>query len=80
MKTDDLITALAADLPPARRPERRLLLWLVPAAVLVLIAVGLWLGFRSDLMLAMRGPTFWAKAAYTIALAISCDHTSLLSS
>lgn len=71
MKTDDLITALSADLPPARRPERRLLLWLVPAAVLVLIAVGLWLGFRADLMLAMRGPTFWAKAAYTIALAIS---------
>ncbi len=71
MKTDDLITALSADLPPASRLDRRLLLWMIPAAVVVLAVVGLWLGFRGDLMAAMRGPTFWAKAAYTIAMAVA---------
>ncbi len=71
MKTDDLIQALAVDLPPGgeRQIERRLLLTLIPAALLVLGGVGLWLGFRSDLSGAMIGPTFWAKAAYTAALA-----------
>jgi len=72
MKTDDLIQALSTDLPPAssRRLDRRLLLCLIPAGALVLVAVGLWLGFRPDLMPAMRGPTFWAKAAYTAALGV----------
>lgn len=67
MKTDDLIQALSTDLPPAssRRLDQRLLLCLIPAGVLVLVAVGLCLGFRPDLLTAMRGPTFWAKAAYT---------------
>lgn len=71
MKTEDLINALAVDLPPAgrRQIERRVLLWMIPAALLVLAGVGLWLGFRADLATAMIGPTFWAKAAYTIALA-----------
>ena len=71
MKTEDLIHALAVDLPPAppRQIERRILLWLVPSGLMVLAGVGLWLGFRHDLATAMIGPTFWAKAAYTIALA-----------
>ncbi|NBW07491.1 MAG: DUF1109 family protein [Caulobacteraceae bacterium] len=69
MKTDDLIQALAADLPPARRLDRRLLLSLIPAAIVVLVTVGLWLGYRDDLMAAMRGPVFWAKAAYTTVMA-----------
>lgn len=71
MKTDDLIRALAADLPPAPALDRRLLLWMVPAGVVVLATVGLWLGFRSDLLAAMQGPVFWAKAAYTAAMAVA---------
>lgn len=72
MKTDDLIQALATDLPPTSpgRLTGRLLTTLVPAALLVLAAVGLWLGFRADLDLAMRGLTFWAKATYTASLAL----------
>jgi hypothetical protein len=69
MKTDDLIQALSADLPPTRRLDRRLLLSLIPAAIVVLITVGLWLGYREDLMAAMRGPVFWAKAGYTTLMA-----------
>lgn len=71
MKTDDLIAALSTDLPPARRVDRRLLLSLAPAGLVVLAVVGLWLGFRADLMEAMRGPVFWAKAAYTTAMAVA---------
>lgn len=71
MKTDDLIQALSADLPPARRLDRRLLLALIPAGLVVLAVVGLWLGYREDLMTAMHGPVFWAKAAYTIAMAVA---------
>ncbi len=72
MKTDDLIHALSADLPPAssRDLDRRMLLWLIPATGIVLAGVGLWLGFRSDLGPAMLGPVFWAKAAYTAALGV----------
>jgi len=71
MKTEDLITALSVDLPPSgnRQIERRILLCMIPAALVVLAGVGLWLGFRSDLASAMIGLTFWAKAAYTAALA-----------
>lgn len=73
MKTEDLIDALAVDLPPSgsRQIERSILLWMVPAALAVLACVGLWLGFRSDLATAMIGPTFWAKAAYTVSLAVT---------
>jgi hypothetical protein len=71
MKTDELITALSSDLPPEGPLNRRLLLWLVPAALVCLATVGLWLGFRSDLADAMRGSIFWLKAAYTAALAVA---------
>ncbi|MBU1348232.1 MAG: DUF1109 domain-containing protein [Alphaproteobacteria bacterium] len=73
MKTEDLIDALSMDLPPAsrRQIERNILLCLIPAGLMVLAIVGLWLGFRSDLTTAMIGPTFWAKAAYTSALAVT---------
>lgn len=71
MKTDDLIAALSTDLPPARHLDRRLLMWMIPAGVVVLATVGLWLGFRGDLMDAMQGPTYWAKAAYTVAMAVA---------
>lgn len=72
MKTDDLIQALAVDLPAARprQMERRLLLGLTASGLLVLLGVGFWLGFREDLSAAMLGPTFWLKAAYTGALGV----------
>lgn len=70
MKTDDLITGLALDLAPTRagQLERRLLAFMLPAVAVAMI--GLWgaLGLRSDLAAAVVGPTFWAKAAYTVAL------------
>lgn len=68
MKTDDLIAALAADLPATgvSRLRANLGLVLIPSALAALIGVWLIFGFRSDLMTAMMGPTFWAKAAYTI--------------
>lgn len=73
MKTEDLIDALSVDLPPsgARHIERNIALWMIPAGLLVVAGVGLWLGFRSDLASAMIGPVFWAKAAYTSALAVT---------
>ncbi len=71
MRTDDLVAALAVDLPAASVARLRLdlLLTLVPSALLVLAGVALMLGVRSDLATAMTGPTFWAKAAYTAAVA-----------
>ncbi len=73
MKTDDLIQALAIDLPRQgrREIERRVLVGLVPAGLLVLAGVGLWLGFRADLSSAMIGPSFWAKAGFTASLAVT---------
>lgn len=72
MKTDDLIAALAVDLPAAssRHIERMMLLWMIPASLVVLCGLTFWLGFRGDLLQAVTGPTFWSKAAYTAALAI----------
>ena len=73
MKTDDLIAALAVDLPPAspRHLERMLLFWMIPAGTLVLAGVMFWLGLRGDLIQAVTGPTFWSKAAYSTALAVA---------
>lgn len=72
MKTEDLIEALAADLPAAkpRQVERRILLALVGGGLLIVLGVDLWLGFRDDLTSAMMGPNFWVKAAYSGALGI----------
>lgn len=72
MKTEDLIQALAADLPAAkpRQVERRILLALVGGGLLIVLGVDLWLGFRDDLTSAMMGPNFWVKAAYSGALGI----------
>ncbi|MBX9708748.1 MAG: DUF1109 domain-containing protein [Caulobacteraceae bacterium] len=72
MKTEDLIEALAADLPAAkpRQVERRILLALVGGGLLIVLGVDLWLGFRDDLTSAMMGPNFWVKAAYSGALGV----------
>ena len=71
MKTEDLIAALAAGVEPTppRRLERSLLSWSLPAALAAFAGVWLALGPRADLMVAMQGPTFWLKAAYTLSLA-----------
>lgn len=71
MKTDDLIAALAVDLPQtaAGQIERRLLVMMLPAAGLVLAGVVLGLGLRGDLESAVTGPVFWSKAAYSTGLA-----------
>lgn len=74
MKTDDLIAALAMDAPPASPAalDRRLLMWAFPAALAALAGVWFGLGgFREDLGEAVRGLTFWLKAAYTVALAVT---------
>ncbi|MBX9574890.1 MAG: DUF1109 domain-containing protein [Caulobacteraceae bacterium] len=68
MKTDDLIEALALGLEPAR-PARPGLPWLLLAAAASAALVLAVLGPRSDLADAVQGPTFWLKAAYTVALA-----------
>jgi hypothetical protein len=73
VKTEDLIAALAADVAPA--PSRR-----VPLGMALVglaggaIALGLmaaWLGFRPDLAQAVRGPIFWMKAIYALALGVA---------
>ena len=68
MKTDDLVAALATDLPPTgvARLRTGLALVLIPAALLTLGGLALTLGFRPDLDAAVAGPTFWTKAAYTV--------------
>ncbi len=72
MKTDDLISALATDLPAraAGRLRRGLLAAMTAAALAALVGVALWLGFRPDLAEAATGPIFWSKAAYTVAIAV----------
>lgn len=73
MRTDDLIAALSVDTPTIRpyTIQRSLLLWMAPAAALVLTGVVFWLGLRPDLAVAVAGPTFWAKAAYSLALGLT---------
>lgn len=70
MKTDDLIEALAAGIEPVR--PARLSPWMVGGALAVaLTSVVVILGVLPDLAEMVRGPAFWAKAAYTSALAAS---------
>lgn len=70
MKTDDLIEALAAGIEPVT--PARLSSWMVAGSLAVAVAaVVLMLGVLPDLAEVVRGPTFWAKAAYTGALAVA---------
>lgn len=71
MNEEDLIEALSRDLRPVSRHTlgRRLVGGIVLGGVATALVVGGWLGFRPDLALAMHGPTFWMKWAYTISLA-----------
>lgn len=79
MKTEDLISALAADVPPVPRHSlsRRLIAGLVSGGLLTLAAVGLGLGFRADLWLAMHGGMFWVKWLYTGSLALCATLATL---
>ncbi|MFT4956068.1 MAG: hypothetical protein ACI8U3_002468 [Brevundimonas sp.] len=70
MKTDDLIDALGAGAEPVR-PARLNLAALMVAAAAAVLAVLFLLGMRPDLGAAVQGPAFWAKAAYTAALAVA---------
>ncbi len=72
MKTDDLISALATDLPAraAGHLRRGLLAAMTAVALAALVGVALWLGFRPDLAEAATGPIFWSKAAYTLLIAV----------
>ena len=72
MKTDDLISALATDLPTraAGHLRRGLLAAMTAVALAALVGVALRLGFRPDLAEAATGPIFWSKAAYTLLIAV----------
>jgi hypothetical protein len=68
MKTDDLIEALAAGIEPVR--PAGLSPWMVGGALAVAVAaVVVILGVLPGLGEVIRGPAFWAKGAYTGALA-----------
>lgn len=70
MKTDDLIEALAAGIEPVR--PARLSPWLISGALTLAVAtVAVTLGFLPDLAEVVRGPAFWAKETYTVALAVA---------
>lgn len=73
MKTDDLIAALATDLPPEPkgRLQGRIALFTVLAALAVLAGVIVGLGLRPDLEHALGAPGFWARAAYTAGLGVA---------
>ncbi|MCZ8086370.1 MAG: NrsF family protein [Brevundimonas sp.] len=68
MRTEDLVEALAGEIRPVR-PVRAPILPLLAGAVIAVMVVWIVLGPRPDLTQAIWGPTFWLKAAYTLALA-----------
>jgi hypothetical protein len=71
MQTDELIRELAAEARPVRRGAMVLrLVAALAAGVLISFAVMIpWLGLRPDLQEAAGGAPYWAKFAYTLALA-----------
>jgi len=72
MMTDELIRALAHDTKPVPRRaiERRLAAGILAGALITVLLIASWLGFRPDLGVAMRGFPFWMKWTYTISLGI----------
>ena len=71
MKTDDLISALSADLEPAPKHKvaLRLLTGLGIGIVLSSTLMMTWLGPRPDMMPAMATPMFWMKLIYALSIA-----------
>lgn len=72
MNTDMLIDQLATDVKPVPRHGvmRRIGIGVAAGAIVTMGLVGLWLGFRADLMQAMHGFHFWMKWSYTVSLFI----------
>ena len=72
MNTDDLIRALARDVPAIRRGalRRRILVGVAAGGLVSLLLIALGLGFRPDLWIAMHGFAFWMKWAYTASLGL----------
>jgi hypothetical protein len=78
MDTDQLIRTLAADNVDRARPVGfMLMLALLSAAPVSLLMFFTELGFRPDIMTAMRNPFFDLKFAVTLALAVSAIAVSL---
>ncbi|MBV9904996.1 MAG: DUF1109 domain-containing protein [Alphaproteobacteria bacterium] len=71
MKTDDLISALSADLEPVnqRAVAQRLALGLGIGMVLSFALMAMWLGFRPDMDAATGTPMFWMKFVYALSIA-----------
>ena len=69
--SDDLIARLSADLRPvsATAMRNRILVGLTAGVLIAAVAMLLWLGPRPDLAVAVATPIFWAKFAFTLALA-----------
>ena len=70
--TDDLIARLAADLKPVRplAMQRLLLAAVGLSGIVAVLAMNMWLGMRSDIATAPMTMMFWAKFAYTLAVAV----------
>ncbi len=71
MKTDDLISALSADLAPVpkRAATRHILLGLGIGVAISIALLVLWLGLRADLMHAMATGAFWMKFVFALSVA-----------
>lgn len=71
MNSEELISSLVQDVRPVRRHAltRRLLVGLAAGGLATLLIVGIWLGYRPDLWIAMHGAAFWMKWTYTASLA-----------
>ena len=78
MNTNELISALAADVRPVPRAAvgRRLAAGLIVGVIASTLLVVVMLGFRPDLSIAMHGGTFWMKWGYTISLAAVAIHVA----
>jgi len=79
VRTDDLITALAADTRavPRYAALRGLALSTFIGAPIALALTLWWLGLRPDLVSAVGGAFFWIKAAYTLALSLAFGAAAL---
>jgi len=73
MKTDDLIAMLAQGevAVPADTRKRRYAIALSTSALVTALLMVMTLGVRPDIATAAQLPMFWAKLAFTLALAIS---------
>lgn len=69
--SDELINHLSTDLAPVSRlaVTRRLALGLAAGALGSAVLIAATLGFRADMMAAMREEMFWAKLGYGLAIA-----------